>query len=96
MDSVLGLGESEPFSSSFDELGYQSGYFIINMGSSFLFFLFEAVLISVALIVRRFFKNCSGLKKIAVSIVNATFYNGIFAFLNSLQIIILISSIIAV
>ena len=77
-------------------MGYETSYFIINMGSPFLIALIQMLLLLLLYLVTKVTSQNSRARDLYESMVSNVFFNRIIAYIDSLILIIMISSIIAI
>ena len=95
-DKVLGLGESPPYSEEYEQMGYEVSYFIINMGSPFVIALVYLLFMLLVYLLTKLPIEWSKPRKIYRSMASKLFFDQILTFLDSLQLIMIISSFIAI
>jgi len=88
-DAIFGFETSKPVSLNFELIGYESVYFIRNMGSMFLL-----ILLTTFVVILYAATSCSKNVKVykyRQMVKEKLFFNGIFAFLEDTYIIICVS-----
>ena len=81
--------EDDPISDTFEEVGYEAKLSINNLGSLFLFLLFQPIQVLFYKILRRMckFKPTHRIQKYAESKLNSLLWNGLISFYSSTYLI---------
>ena len=78
INKILNLNETEPFDGNFDALGYESTYFLNNMGTFMLDYVIYFAFITICYITRAWeLTNSKLINMVYKSIMSFVMYNGI-------------------
>jgi hypothetical protein len=91
---VLSLNETEPFNQNFNALGFQSMYFLNNMNSLMLGFLFYLSLVLLNLVIDRLQVRYNRLSNLSERLRHMLFYNLILSMLTESYSMIAVSCMI--
>jgi hypothetical protein len=75
LNKLLSLKQTEPISPNFDALGFGSIYFLNNMNSMLIGFLFYFCMILLLILIDPFHRCCRKLSKVTERLRNLLFYN---------------------
>ena len=88
-DAIFGFEESKPVSTNFELTGYESVYFIRNMGSMYL--LFIGTFFTLLLLAATSCSKSVKVHKYRQTVKDKLFWSGIYAFIEDVYIIICVS-----